>query len=145
AVGHEKLAVLQGDKPAQKVRELADALARHEQLRRKLAERARPLFVKLLNETRDALANAQTREAEVSLASAAQLDRIVGQPQLTAVRSMLEGTLATFSGDLQRQRRTHLVALGSLIQAGKLRDRQFLRTCYNFCVGLIHAGRLMEA
>jgi transcriptional regulator with XRE-family HTH domain len=145
AVGHEKLAALQGDKPAQKVRELSDALARHEQLRRKLAARAQPLFVKLLNDARDALAKPEVREAEVSLASAAQLDRIVNQPQLTAARSMLEGTLATFSGDLERQRRTHLVALGSLIQAGKLRDRQFLRTCYNFCVGLIHAGRLIEA
>jgi transcriptional regulator with XRE-family HTH domain len=145
AVGHEKLAALREDDAARGMRALSDALARHEQLRAKLAERAKPLYTKLLNEARDALAATRVQEAEVSLAGAAQLDRIINQPQLTAARNMLEGTLATYLGDFERQRRNHLGALGSLMQAGKLRDRQFLRTCYNYCAGLGNAGRLHEA
>jgi transcriptional regulator with XRE-family HTH domain len=145
AVGHEKLAALRDDNMGRGMRALSDALARHEQLRAKLSERAKPLYTKLLNETRDALAATHVQAAEVSLAGAAQLDRIINQPQLTAARNMLEGTLATYLGDFERQRRNHLGALGALMQTGRLRDRQFLRTCYNYCAGLGNAGRLHEA
>lgn len=145
AVGHEKLAALLRDDSARTMRELADALERHEQLRDRLAQRARPLATKLLNETRDALAQARIPEAEAALAAVVRLASIVHQPQLTAARNMLEGTLATYLGDLPRQRRAHLGALGALMQADKLRDRQFLRTCYNYCAGLANAGRLHES
>lgn len=145
AVGHEKLAVLQRDHAARGMRELADAIDRHEQLRARLAQRAKPVAAKLLNEARDALANARLPEAESALAAAARLDRMVNQPELTASRNMMEGTLATYRGDLPNQRRAHLGALGSLIQSDAIRNRQFLRTCYNYCAGLANAGRLHEA
>lgn len=145
AVGHEKLAVLQQDQSARGMRELADAIDRHEQLRTRLAQRAKPVAAKLLNEARDALAHARLPEAEAALAAAARLDRMVNQPELTASRNMMQGTLATYLGDLPSQRRAHLGALGALMQADAMRNRQFLRTCYNYCAGLANAGRLHEA
>jgi transcriptional regulator with XRE-family HTH domain len=145
AVGHEKLAVLQQDDAARGMRELADAIDRHEQLRTRLAQRAKPVAAKLLNEARDALASARLPEAEAALAAVARLDRMVNQPELTASRNMMEGTLATYRGDLPRQRRAHLGALGAMMQSDAMRNRQFLRTCYNYCAGLANAGRLHEA
>lgn len=145
AVGHERLGALQGKDSARMVRELGDALTRHEDLQRRLVERVRPVYLKLLNEYRVLIGEHRHEETAELLPALRQLIRLTQSPGMQANVDMLEAVQRYFEGDLTRQRDLQRSALAMLIGAGRLRDAQFMRLTYNTCVGLASAGRLRES
>lgn len=145
AVGHQRLGAMQGKESARMVRELGDALTRHEELLQKLVERVRPVYLKLLNEYRVLIGEHRHEETSELLPALRQLVRLTQSPGMQANVDMLEAVQCYFKGDLTRQRELQRSALAMLIRAGRLRDAQFMRLVYNTCVGLASAGRLKES
>ncbi len=144
AVGHERLGAM-GEAPARMVRELDDALARNQELQKRIMERARPVFVKLLNEYRVLIGEHRHQETAEVLPALRQLVKLTQSPSMQANVDMLEAVQCFFEGDYTRQRELHRSALAALLNAGRLRDAQFMRLTYNTCVGLASAGRLSES
>jgi hypothetical protein len=144
AVGHERLGAM-GEAPVRMVRELADALARNQELQKRIIERARPVFVKLLNEYRVLIGQHRHQETADVLPALRQLVKLTQSPSMQANVDMLEAVQCFFEGDYTRQRELHNSALAALLNAGRLRDAQFMRLTYNTCVGLASAGRLSES
>ena len=145
AVGHERLGTLQDKNSARMVRELGDALTRHEELQRRLVDRVRPVYLKLLNEYRVLIGEHRHEETAELLPALRQLVRLTQSPGMQANVDMIEAVQRYFEGDLTRQRELQRSALGMLITAGRLRDAQFMRLAYNTCVGLASAGRFKES
>ncbi|MCB9893088.1 MAG: helix-turn-helix domain-containing protein [Planctomycetes bacterium] len=145
AVGHERLGSLEARDSARMVRELADALARHEDLQRQLMERLRPVYLKLLNQYRVLIGEHRHEETGDVLPALRQLVRLAQNPSMQANVDMIEAVQRFFEGDLTRQRELQRGALGMMISAGRLRDAQFMRLTYNTCVGLASSGRLRES
>ncbi|MCC7508050.1 MAG: helix-turn-helix transcriptional regulator [Planctomycetes bacterium] len=144
AVSHERLGALSQDSTRQ-VRELADALARNEELRARLNQRVTPAFSKLIRRQQQHLNAAEYEQADELAPALAQLVRLCDHTELRVRHDMLDAVRLWWKGDLHRQSELHRRVLGQLMAAGKLRDRQFLRVTYNLCAGLYAAGRLAEA
>lgn len=144
AVGHERIGAM-AEQPARMVRELADALARNQELQKRIMERARPVFVKLLNDYRVLIGQHRHQETADVLPALRQLVKLTQSPSMQANVDMLEAVQCFFEGDYTRQRELHRSALAALLNAGRLRDAQFMRLTYNTCVGLASAGRLSES
>ncbi|MCB9932283.1 MAG: helix-turn-helix transcriptional regulator [Planctomycetes bacterium] len=144
AVGHERIGAM-GEAPARMVRELADALARNQELLKRIMERARPVFLKLLNDYRTLIGEHRHQETAEVLPALRQLVKLTQNPSMQANVDMLEAVQCFFEGDYTRQRELHRSALAALLNAGRLRDAQFMRLTYNTCVGLASAGRLSES
>lgn len=144
AVSHERLGALSEDS-ARQVRELADALARNEELRARLNQRVTPAFSRLISRQQQHLNAAEYEQADELAPALAQLVRLCDHTELRVRHDMLDAVRLWWKGDLLRQSELHRRVLGQLIAAGKVRDRQFLRVTYNLCAGLYAAGRLAEA
>ncbi|MCA8916867.1 MAG: helix-turn-helix domain-containing protein [Planctomycetes bacterium] len=145
AVGHERMGSLEASDSARMVRELADALTRHEDLQKQLLERIRPVYLKLLEQYRVMIGEHRHEETGEVLPALRQLVRLAQNPSMQANVDMIEAVQRFFEGDLTKQRDLQRGALGMLISAGRLRDAQFMRLTYNTCVGLASSGRLSES
>jgi hypothetical protein len=145
AVGHERLGALQSRQRTKMVRELADTLNRHDDLRGRLRERVNPVYLKLLNEYRELIAQQRFEETQDILPALRQLERLADNPRMRNNIDMLEAVQRQFEGNFQRQQELYRSSLGNMIAAGRVRDAQFLRLAFNACAGLSSAGRYREA
>lgn len=144
AVGHERLASLRHKESARMVRELADALTRHQDIQNRLFELSRPIFLDLLNRYRVLIGQHRHGETAELLESLHQLVRLTRNPAMEANVSLIEAVHRYLEGDFARQRELHMSSLAAYLKAGRIRDAQFLRVTYNTCVGLASTGRLDE-
>lgn len=145
AVGHERLSALQGRRPAQLVRELSEALKREDELRARLRAQVAPVFDSLILEYSQLIRDMRFDETREVLAALRQLERLAGDPDMSAHLDAHEAHEQDYRGNHARARELENRVLGFCIGAGRFRDSSTMRIAYNMCGSLGIRGYYHEA